>query len=113
MARTKNGKNRRTLPAEFDRPWVSKLIPIAGFIVVCLGLAWFFESQATTTIIFVRHTDTNLAATSSNPRLNELGRQRAELLANIKICHQGPVRSDSVAGNLASRRARGVILASE
>ena len=83
MARTKNGKNRRTLPAEFDRPWVSKLIPIAGFIVVCLGLAWFFESQATTTIIFVRHTDTNLAATSSNPRLNELGRQRAELLANI------------------------------
>tara|TARA_B110000196_G_C20911955_1_gene550963 strand:- start:10 stop:582 length:573 start_codon:yes stop_codon:yes gene_type:complete len=58
-------------------------MPITGFTLVCLGLAWFFESQATTTIIFVRHTDTDLVAVDTNSRLNSLGQQRAELLADV------------------------------
>ncbi len=61
-----------------------KLIPIAGFIVVCLGLAWFFESQATTTLIFVRHTDTATALfEASDPPLSASGFERAELLADV------------------------------
>ena len=32
------------------------------FVLATFGLAWFFESQATTTIIFVRHADTDLPA---------------------------------------------------
>ena len=83
MARRKSKRRRRPTPPGFDRRRGSRLIPISGFIVVCLGLAWFFESQATTTIIFVRHTDTDLASVSADPRLNLLGRQRAELLADV------------------------------
>ena len=83
MARRKSKRRRRPTPPGFDRRRGSRLIPISGFIVVCLGLAWFFESQATTTIIFVRHTDTDLVSVSADPRLNLLGRQRAELLADV------------------------------
>ena len=83
MAWRKSKRRRRPTPPGFDRRRGSRLIPISGFIVVCLGLAWFFESQATTTIIFVRHTDTDLASVSADPRLNLLGRQRAELLADV------------------------------
>src|SRR5690606_4640185 len=60
-------------------------------------LAWFFESQATTTIIFVRHADTDppvagmrggsgdLEAFSGlgGPTLSARGRARAELLADF------------------------------
>jgi len=61
----------------------ARLIPIAGFIVTCLGLAWFFESQATTTVIFVRHTDADQTVSTVDPPLNRLGQQRADLLADI------------------------------
>jgi broad specificity phosphatase PhoE len=61
----------------------SKLVPIGLFVLTCLGLAWFFELQATTTIILVRHTDTEDAtAFTGNPSLSGLGRRRAELLAD-------------------------------
>jgi broad specificity phosphatase PhoE len=61
-------------------------VPISLFIVVCLGLAWFFELQATTTIIFVRHTDTEDASTlTDNPSLSNLGHRRAMLLADALI----------------------------
>ena len=83
MARRNSKRKRRPTPPGLDRRRGSRLIPITGFIVVCLGLAWFFESQATTTIIFVRHTDTDLASTSGDPQLTLLGRQRAELLADV------------------------------
>jgi len=83
MARTRTKRTRRPTPAGFDRRWGARLIPITGFMVVCLGLAWFFESQATTTIIFVRHTDADAATASIDPRLSSLGRRRAELLADV------------------------------
>ena len=30
---------------------------MAGFLFLAIGMAWFFESQATTTVIFIRHAD--------------------------------------------------------
>ena len=76
-ARRKRKPTPRGLPRR--RP---RLIPVAAFILACLGLAWFFEQQATTTLIFVRHTDADAAA-GVDPPLNGLGRQRAELLADV------------------------------
>jgi len=34
-----------------------KIQIIMAYVLVAIGLAWFFESQATTTIIFVRHAE--------------------------------------------------------
>ena len=59
-----------------------RLAPVAVFVVICVGLAWFFEQQATTTVIFARHTDTE-AIRGDNPPLSRLGLQRAELLADV------------------------------
>jgi broad specificity phosphatase PhoE len=52
-------------------------------VAVAFGLAWFFESQATTTILFVRHTDTNMFVEGDNPGLNASGLNRAEALADF------------------------------
>ena len=66
-------------------------------VFTAIGLAWFFESQATTTIIFVRHADTDppVAAVRggsgdlesfsglAGPTLSPQGRARAELLADF------------------------------
>ena len=54
-----------------------------GYIVVVLGLAWFFEEQPTTTIIFVRHAETDSGGRRRGPGLSARGRQRAELLADF------------------------------
>jgi broad specificity phosphatase PhoE len=55
-----------------------------GFVFVAIGLAWFFEQRATTTVIFVRHADTNApVAQNADPPLNERGRRRSELLADF------------------------------
>ena len=53
---------------------------IAIYTAIALGLAWFFESQATTTVIFVRHAE-KLQVEDSDPELSEAGRQRAAELA--------------------------------
>ncbi len=45
-----------------------------------IGLAWFFESQATTTIIFVRHAEKDLTV-ADDPPLSDAGRLRAAELA--------------------------------
>ena len=61
----------------------SRLIPISIYLVVCLLLAWFFESQATTTIIFVRNADIDVTtAANGDPSLSPLGLRRSELLAD-------------------------------
>jgi broad specificity phosphatase PhoE len=66
-------------------------------VFTTIALAWFFESQATTTVIFVRHADTDppVAAAGSAatqreaspselaPNLSARGRVRAELLADF------------------------------
>lgn len=75
-------KERRRTPSTAKRR-KSRLIPIVIYVLVCLGLAWFFESQATTTIIFVRNADAETAtAANGDPGLSVLGQRRAELLAD-------------------------------
>jgi phosphohistidine phosphatase SixA len=60
-----------------------RLLPVIGYIVVVLGLAWLFEEQPTTTFIFVRHAETESADLGSDPPLSARGRQRAEMLADF------------------------------
>ena len=79
-----------------------RLLTMFVFVIATFGLAWFFESQATTTIIFVRHADTDLPAAgpdapgnaagavgaeapgaAADPPLNARGKARAELLADF------------------------------
>ena len=67
---------------------------IQGIIIytaIAIGLAWFFESQATTTIIFVRHSEKELNA-GDDPGLSDAGwRRTVELTRQL-------VDSDVVAG---------------
>jgi len=55
-----------------------QIVIIYTAIAVCL--AWFFESQATTTIIFVRHAE-KAAAPADDPVLSPAGERRAAELA--------------------------------
>jgi len=64
---------------------------IAIYVAIAVGLAWFFESQATTTIIFVRHAE-KAEMPEDDPSLSEAGRRRvAELTRQL-------VGADVVAG---------------
>ncbi|MBT8084568.1 MAG: histidine phosphatase family protein [Woeseia sp.] len=49
---------------------------IAIYVAIAICLAWFFESQATTTIIFVRHAE-KAAAPADDPGLSAAGQVRA------------------------------------
>ena len=53
---------------------------IVIYMAIALCLAWFFESQATTTIVFVRHAEKALTP-ADDPGLNEAGQRRAAELA--------------------------------
>ena len=55
---------------------------ISAFMVFALGLAFFFESQATTTVIFVRHADAPLVV-DADTALSASGALRAEELARV------------------------------
>ena len=59
-----------------------RLLPIIGYAIAVLGLAYFFEQRPSTTIVFVRHTDTDTSV-AEDPPLSERGRQRAERLADF------------------------------
>ena len=50
------------------------------YTAIAVGLAWFFELQATTTVIFVRHAE-KATAESSDPDLSDAGNVRAAELA--------------------------------
>src|SRR5688572_3862763 len=75
-----------TLPSPNDRRRRRRLrlIPIIGYTVVALGLAYFLAERHATTVVFVRHADTDaaMAGPDDDPPLNARGRQRAELLAD-------------------------------
>ena len=79
-----------TLPSSMDRRRRRRLrlIPIIGYTIVALGLAYFFEQRSSTTVIFVRHADTGVEMADGDPPLNERGRQRAELLADFLAGHR-------------------------
>ncbi len=61
------------------------------YTAIAIGLAWFFESQATTTVIFVRHAE-KAATPAEDPPLSPAGRERAEEL------RRQLVEADVVAG---------------
>ena len=53
---------------------------IVIYTAIAVGLAWFFESQATTTIIFVRHAE-RAVGPADDPGLSDAGQARASELA--------------------------------
>ncbi len=53
---------------------------IAIYTAIAVGLAWFFESQATTTMIFVRHVE-KASTPADDPGLSAAGDRRAAELA--------------------------------
>jgi len=57
-----------------------RLQVIVIYTLIAVGLAWFFESQATTTVIFVRHAE-KAELPADNPVLSEAGQRRAAELA--------------------------------
>lgn len=75
--------NNRTSAETKRRRRRQRIASILTYVVIAIGLAWFFELQATTTIIFVRHADTNTALNEPDPQLNATGRARAQLLADF------------------------------
>ncbi len=77
-----------TLPSSMDRRRRRKLrlIPVVGYTVVALGFAYFLAERQSTTVIFVRHADTEAAMSADpadDPPLSARGRRRAELLADV------------------------------
>jgi hypothetical protein len=59
-----------------------RTVTVLGFVLLSTGLAWFFESQATTTVIVTRYAD--LATDfSSDPDLSPAGESRANELARV------------------------------
>lgn len=74
---------------------------IVLYTAIAVGLAWFFESQATTTIIFVRHAEKALEpaddpglSTAGKRRVAELTRQLrdADVVAGIDAVYVTPYR---------------------
>jgi broad specificity phosphatase PhoE len=71
------------------------------YTAIAIGLAWFFESQATTTIIFVRHAE-KADSPPEDPDLSEQGEQRvaeltrqlvdADVVAGIDAIYSTPYR---------------------
>ena len=71
------------------------------YAAIAVGLAWFFESQATTTMIFVRHAE-KAGDSAGDPGLSEAGRARvaeltrqlvdADVVAGIDAIYSTPYR---------------------
>lgn len=59
-----------------------RTVSVIGFLLLSTGLAWFFESQATTTVIVARYAD-KAAAEVADPGLSPAGEQRAQELARV------------------------------
>ena len=78
-----------------------RTIVIIVYTAIAVGLAWFFESQATTTIIFVRHAEKALLP-EGDPSLSPAGQRRvaeltrqlkdADVVAGIDVIYSTPYR---------------------
>lgn len=61
-----------------------RIVSVIGYVLLVFGLAWFFEQRLPTTVILVRHAETDATmAEGGDPPLNAEGRVRAEALANF------------------------------
>jgi 2,3-bisphosphoglycerate-dependent phosphoglycerate mutase len=74
MANGKTEKDRRR------RRRRRRIEAIVIYTAIAVGLAWFFESQATTTMIFVRHAE-KAGLSEDDPGLSVAGQRRAAELA--------------------------------
>jgi len=85
-----------------------RLALIGAFALLTLGLAWFFESHATTTVIITRYADT-VTLGGSDPGLSVKGQRRARrlgrMLANVDV-----VGSVDVIFVTKARRTRDTII---
>ncbi len=71
------------------------------YTAIAIGLAWFFESQATTTIIFVRHAE-QTSHDEADPSLSDAGKRRvaeltrqladADVVAGIDAVYSTPLK---------------------
>ena len=71
------------------------------YTAIAIGLAWFFELQATTTVIFVRHAE-QVRDQSEDPPLSEAGNRRvteltrqlvdADVVAGIDAIYSTPLK---------------------
>ncbi len=94
--RTGNPDNERRLRRRRRR-----IQAVVIYVTMALGLAWFFELQATTTIIFIRHAEQALEP-ADDPSLNDAGRRRvaeltrqmidADVVAGIDAIYSTPFR---------------------
>lgn len=73
MATANTEKDRRKIRRR-------RIQAIVIYTAIAIGLAWFFESQATTTMIFVRHAEI-AGPSADNPGLTPAGQRRAAELA--------------------------------
>lgn len=74
----------RLTPEQKRKRRQRRMITVVGYVVAAIVLAWFLEMRETTTIMFVRHADTDASmAEGGDPPLNAVGRERAELLADF------------------------------
>jgi len=73
-------RNGKSDPERRKKRRRRRIQAIIIYTAIALGLAWFFESQATTTMIFVRHAEKALIPVD-NPGLSPAGQARAEELA--------------------------------
>lgn len=66
-----------------SRPFFRSLVaPVIGFLLVAGGIAWFFESQSTTTLIIVRHAE-KAEQPADDAGLTTEGKLRAHKLADM------------------------------
>ncbi len=104
----RSGKSDQDRRRKRRRRRIQAIIIYAG---IAIGLAWFFESQATTTIIFVRHAEKELNS-GDDPALSDAGRRRvteltrqlvdADVVAGIDAIYTTPFRrSQETARQLA------------
>jgi broad specificity phosphatase PhoE len=105
----RNGKTEKDRSRRRRR----RLLIVIIYVGIAIGLAWFFESQATTTVIFVRHAEKDLAV-ADDPPLSAAGRKRvaeltrqlvdADVVAGIDAIYSTPFkRTRQTAEPLAAR----------
>ena len=79
------------------------------YTAIAVGLAWFFESQATTTVIFVRHAEKS-AEPADDPELSPAGVRRAtelaRMLAGTKVTPEAREHAQQLLQERGSGRGR-------